>query len=249
MIIKIHSKLFLLVFIVLAACTIEQPLLETKETVVPEPDNLDVFEPKAREYLLSQLGSQFEQDLTSFHKRSGTFTFNGGCDMLMMPEKGGKKYLYSYFLDLSRYISYDYPLKNITSSGRYAAFWIPAVEPKIQLTIVLDENGEVYCTGDVVDCVNHPDFCPPFAINNMSKAVAAFKNLYPQREVNAVQLSVYTPGDDFLASPLFPKLSKDELRFLWEFGDVRCGHKVCTSSFKAYLDPNTKKEVPLNHFE
>jgi len=231
--------LFLLIFTILTACATIEP---QQEIIASDTTSL---EPIAKTYLLSQIGNDFEQDINPRRNFSINSSVFGGCNQYLMPQKDGEKIIFEYTLDLSRHIQYDREFEQVGSSeGRYGAYWKPDVAPSTTLTIVFDENSQIYCTGNVIDCFNHPEFCPPFKINSTTKAIDMFSNLYPEKNINAARIEVYTPGSNFFSSPLNQNVN--ELRFSWTLAEIYCGHRECGETWTAHIDPNTGKEITEN---
>jgi len=152
-----------------------------------------------------------------------------GCRTRIQPtDDYGDKWIFEYTLNLSRYIL----------SGTQA--------PVYEVRVTYTDAKKVYCTDNVMDCINHPEYCPPYQINSREKAIESFET-YCSRTYNPDMSVTFEFYSNYGALSYFdPNLT--DSRFLWHFMEPS-KEKESPPLWEVYIDPQTGKPVHDDFFE
>ena len=172
---------------------------------------------KADDYLISKFGKGlFESSITFDSAFLLNFSYWGGCKENIEQVGDGEKYIVQYRLDLSKDII------------------LPKSWPTdAEVRVVYNHLGKVDCTYNVVDCVNHPELCPPYKISDYRVAMEALRSAY-NRTPSRLSFEGYSNFNSGGG------ITPNESRFLWYFDDLSCG-RHCAYSWAVYVDPQTGK--------
>lgn len=173
---------------------------------------------KSRDYLITKYGRELFESSMKFQGASSVdFDGRGGCTQII-PIKSGTKYDISYTWDIREYD----PSAPEDNEYRLDVIYLP--------------SGEIYSTCRVTDCIEHPDYCPPYRINTREKALEEFDKACANKhnqKVSAEFIFYSNNSMDYTDSQL------SEARFLWRF----TGGEPSQPLWTVYMDPQTGKPL------
>ncbi|MDO8459547.1 MAG: hypothetical protein Q7S74_00405 [Nanoarchaeota archaeon] len=121
-----------------------------------------------------------------------------------------------YTIDLEKYVTVP---NNIKSSNYFYENYLLG-----EITLDYSQNGELLNTWGVVDCVNNPNLCPPFSINNYEEALKIY-NENCNKEFNEARFGIFATEEPY--------------RFVWEFSETNSMRNGVWVDFATGINPNT----------
>ncbi len=180
----------------------------------------------SKEYLISKFGEKIFDEAITFSKitlSKNEMRIKYTIDLekyVNVPENvKSNTYFYEKYLlgDLKKYVNAS---NNIKSN-------IYFYENDLLGEIILDysKTGELLNTFGVIDCVNNPNSCPPFSINDYEEAIEIY-NKKCDKKFNEVRFGMFNS----FSHPY---------QFVWEFSETRSMRNGVWIDFTTAIDPNT----------
>ena len=154
----------------------------------------------SKEYLISKFGQKIFEEAITFSKVSPS----------------GDRIRIEYTIDLEKYV--DVP-NNIKSESYFHENYLLG-----KITLDYSQTGELLNTWSVVDCVNNPNSCPPFSIDNYEEALEIY-NEKCDKVFNEARFGIFSTEEPY--------------RFVWEFSETRSMRNGVWVDFATGIDPNT----------
>jgi hypothetical protein len=169
---------------------------------------------KSRDYLISKYGKEFESHMTFGSIYASEIEAWPGWT-LMGPAESGGKYIIGYNWNIhgnTAYAPLDYAMESVS--------------------LVYTTSGKLYCTHQVMDCIKHPEYCPPYKIKTREEAIENFKRVCSSRYNPGVRADFYFYSDYYkpYTDPDF-----NESRYLWYFSGPNDKERL----WAVYMDPQT----------
>ncbi|MBW2967255.1 hypothetical protein KY362_02095, partial [Candidatus Woesearchaeota archaeon] len=178
---------------------------------------------KSEEFLKSMYGDTY-QYITFKDTEVRYFSGWGGCHVYYGKDMAGRKFIVEYEIDYSAFIE-------DTETGQRPH----VVDTGNEIKVVYHEDGELYCTNNVVNCIAYPEYCPPYEIDNSDDAIRRFEKDCGL-EYNNVFFGNYNSMG--AVSPI----KEHESRWYWTFMQTDCG-RHCQMRHRFHMDPNTGELV------
>ena len=240
---KYYILLLLIVTIFISGCIQQRTITpsdigeEQITQIIPDDFPLEYIN-KSRDYLTSKFGENLFESSIQFNRAYiMEFSSWGGCNEEIEPIGDGKKYIVEYKLNLSKYVTL--PPKEFYSDNS-GGTPINILENGYEVKVVYNHLGKIDCTDKVVDCVNHPEYCPLYKINRYESAIESFNEMC-NRKFTRVNFEIYSNYNNL------GYIEANESRFLWYFDDLQCG-RHCSSNWVVYIDPQTGKPIHDDYF-
>ncbi|MBD3387463.1 MAG: hypothetical protein GF414_00820 [Candidatus Altiarchaeales archaeon] len=193
--------------------------LEEDSGVVPER----YFE-LGDEYMKSMFGGEFfDEYLNMTAVYVDHFSLWGGCNERVDPGEG-EKYVIEYSYNVSRHVTLP-----------------PGSEEIMKVRVAFREDGEIECTKGVMDCVKHPENCPPYEVDDYREAVEYYEE-YCQRNHTNVRFLAYDNHNRM------GHVDGEDARHLWYVSEEE-EHGRTWVYWGVYIDPQTGKPVHDTWFE
>lgn len=187
----------------------------------PVPDE---FLNQSRDYLISKFGKERFESSMHFDLVYPSEIESWPGWALMGPVERGGKYI----------IQYEW---NTRGNAAYA----PLDDAYYFASLVYTTSGELYSTYGVMDCVKHPEYCPPYKINTREKAIENFNRVCGRRYNPDVQVD-FTFYSNYNRPYTDPELN--DSRYVWMFMESDGNEAFWT----VYIDPQTGEPVHDDFF-
>lgn len=178
----------------------------------------------SEDYLISKFGKDlFDSSINFLGVDTGNFVDGRDCNRITPKKVSGEKYFVYYSFSMDKYVKHN---KEV-GGGIYFD----------KIRVGYNHIGELYCVSGVLDCVNHPENCPPYSINNVEDAIeifdkkceGTFTRVYFQLE----DKQYFSEGEKID----FGYINPSETKFYWYFDNTVCGERGCSIPWIVKIDP------------